>query len=610
MSREADELVFAAPRIIDYLKAMRETSRVLVWIFRDVIGMKVLRSAWPLPAWAIAESLLRMLRPLVAALVLNSLVTGQTSALWWQIGLFVMLHLAAKVADFGMEHCREWLFGDAFGRVYRQSNERFFAKSLGQHAAESGRFSASNVERGFHRCLDLIFMTMAALPLVIETVVVCALVWTLTPLLGFISLVMLLNHALWTLYLNRRVNVDATVTERGWCDLNRCRSERWDNVERVLASGMAAREVENMDRQYGEVIAADRRLWLWVIRNALLRSITTAAIFLAAFGLGVQAVVFGQLSVGMLFPLLLWLTLINTQLDQLGRLERQLSWIAMAVRPMMDALAVPSDVTERPDSLSLLSSESLRIEFEDVWFGFAEDGSMGPYVLKGVSFTVEPGEKVGLVGPSGAGKSTIIKLMLRASDPKRGRILVNGVDLRDLSLDSYRRLIGYIPQSPAVIDGTVRYNLSFGSEAEIPDDDLWRVVQDLQLDLGGRLSGTTVSDKLGTRVGRRGLKLSGGQGQRLMIGAAIAAGPRLLLADEPTSALDSTTELAVNDGLARCLNGHAGSVVIAHRLSTLAACTKIIVLSDGRVEAVASSLAEARTVSPTLRRLAEDQHLR
>lgn len=234
-----------------------------------------------------------------------------------------------------------------------------------------------------------------------------------------------------------------------------------------------------------------------------------------------------------------------------------------------------------------------------------------------MSFTIHPGEKVALIGPSGAGKTSIMKLLLRFMDPSAGEIWVNGSKLTEVQLSSWMEHVGYIPQQPQVFDGSVRYNLIFGLTEErrrsITDEEIWEVMRLLQIDFGGRLT-----HGLDTLVGKDGMKLSGGQAQRLMIGAAVIKKPIFMVIDEATSSLDSSTERLVQKGLEEVLSGPTGALIVAHRLSTVRnMCNRFMVLrpldevADGasQIEAQASSFEELYVCSPTFKRLADDQHV-
>ncbi|HXU47612.1 MAG TPA: ATP-binding cassette domain-containing protein, partial [Candidatus Binatia bacterium] len=238
----------------------------------------------------------------------------------------------------------------------------------------------------------------------------------------------------------------------------------------------------------------------------------------------------------------------------------------------------------------------------------------GPAILRNVSFTIEPGEKCALIGPSGAGKTTIMRLLMRYMDPTSGAILIDGHDLREVRLSSWLNLIAYVPQQAQVFDGTIRDNLLYRFTDEpvnVPDEELWSIMRKLKIDFGDRLTAG-----LDTRVGRHGIELSGGEQQRLMIGAAAMRKPMFMVVDEATASLDATTEKAVQKGLEELLGGHMGALIITHRLSTVRRlCTKFLVLRDSeglapgesQLEACAGSFEELYELSPTFRMLADDQ---
>jgi len=244
---------------------------------------------------------------------------------------------------------------------------------------------------------------------------------------------------------------------------------------------------------------------------------------------------------------------------------------------MFRLLRLPPDVVDRPAAVRLAAhlSEGVAgsVRFENVRFGYRPDHP----ILKGVDFTVPSGRKLAIVGPTGAGKSTISKLLFRFYDVTGGRVLIDGQDIRDVTQESLRAAIGVVPQDTVLFNDTIRYNIAYGrpsaTEAEIEQAARLAQVHDFVMRLPERYD---------TRVGERGLKLSGGEKQRVAIARTILKDPRILVLDEATSALDTRTEQEIQAAL-RGLAQHRTTLVIAHRLSTVVDADEIIVLDDGRV---------------------------
>jgi ATP-binding cassette subfamily B protein len=213
------------------------------------------------------------------------------------------------------------------------------------------------------------------------------------------------------------------------------------------------------------------------------------------------------------------------------------------------------------------------VEFQDVRFGYQPERE----ILKGISFAVPAGRKVAVVGPTGAGKSTISRLLFRFYDVGSGHILIDGRDVRDYTQASLRAAIGVVPQDTVLFNDTIRYNIAYGRPGASQD----------QIEHAARLAQVhdfvlRMPDGYETRVGERGLKLSGGEKQRVAIARTILKDPRLLILDEATSALDTRTERDIEAAL-RAVSAQRTTLVIAHRLSTVVDADEIIVLSDGRI---------------------------
>jgi ATP-binding cassette subfamily B protein/subfamily B ATP-binding cassette protein MsbA len=242
---------------------------------------------------------------------------------------------------------------------------------------------------------------------------------------------------------------------------------------------------------------------------------------------------------------------------------------------VLDLLAEPLEMPSKPGAL-VLDREKVTgmITFSNV--SFAYSGTPTP-VLKNVDLEVRPGEMIALVGPSGAGKTTLCNLVARFYDPTQGAVKLDGVDLRDITADSYRRLLGIVEQDTFLFDGTIAQNIAYGR----------RGATDQEIERAARLANahgfiSNLSEGYQTLIGERGVKLSGGQRQRLTIARAILADPKILILDEATSNLDTESERLIQGSLQSLMAGRT-SFVIAHRLSTVAHADRILVLENGRI---------------------------
>jgi subfamily B ATP-binding cassette protein MsbA len=245
--------------------------------------------------------------------------------------------------------------------------------------------------------------------------------------------------------------------------------------------------------------------------------------------------------------------------------------LAAAVR-IFRILDTEATVTSRPGARKTTEIQD-GIEFEGVSFRYGN----GPDVLRDVSFRVEAGEVVALVGPSGSGKSTLADLVARFYDPTQGRILIDGVDLRDLDLESFRERMGVVTQEPILFHDSVWHNIAYGVE-NADEETVQRAARAAHAD---RFV-AEMSEGYQTLIGERGVRLSGGERQRIAIARAIFKDPRLLLLDEATSSLDSQSELLVQEALEALFSGRT-VLVIAHRLSTIQRADRILVLDQGRI---------------------------
>jgi len=344
------------------------------------------------------------------------------------------------------------------------------------------------------------------------------------------------------------------------------------NYETVKYFGAERREESRYARAakaYSEAaIKSDSSLGLLNIVQALI----TNALMAGAMAYTVWGWSRGELTVGDL-------VFVNTYLMQLFRPLDMLGWVYRTIRQglvdmaaMFDLIDTNVEVSDKPGAPALVVRRP-SVVFDNVEFGYEKDRT----ILHGLSFEVPAGSHIAIVGPSGAGKSTIARLLFRFYDPQAGRILIDGKDITEVTQASLRAHIGIVPQDSVLFNDTIGYNIAYGREGAERDDIMQAAEAASILPFIERLP-----DGFDTEVGERGLKLSGGEKQRVAIARTLVKDPPILLLDEATSALDSRTEQSILRTLHR-VSENRTTLAIAHRLSTIADADRILVLDHGRL---------------------------
>jgi ABC-type multidrug transport system fused ATPase/permease subunit len=321
---------------------------------------------------------------------------------------------------------------------------------------------------------------------------------------------------------------------------------------------------------FRQTLKANRQRALYVPFIAWVPLLAQGAVLLV----GARMVTTGELTVGGFVAFNLYLGMLVVPLRSLGM------WIGQAQRAtasgerIFQVMDEPEEIAERPDAVELPPGGG-DVDFEDVRFGYLEDRP----VLDGVTLDVPAGRTIALIGQTGSGKTTLTSLVPRFYDVTGGRVLVDGIDVRDVTLPSLRHEIGVISQDPFLFSATVRENITFGAP-DLDQDEVERIARLAQ----AHEFVSELPDGYDTVIGERGITLSGGQRQRLAIARALAVDPRILILDDATASVDATTEARIRVGLREAMRNRT-TLIIAHRLSTIALADEIVVLSDGRIAA-------------------------
>lgn len=492
--------------------------------------------------------------------------------------LLLVLYGTLRFSTALFTELREILFARVTQRAVRQVSLEVFrhlhALSLRFHLERQTGGVSRDIERGSRSISSLISYTLySILPTLVEIGLVLGILFVKYDM-GYvvITLISLVAYIIFTIKIsNWRIDIRRAVNENDSAANSRA-IDSLLNYETVKYFNNEGWEAHRYDEQLIKWEAAATRsqttlAFLNLGQQAIIALGVTAMMWRAANG-----VVNGQMTIGDLVLVNAFLIQLYAPLNFLGIVYREIRQALTDIERMFQLLNENREIADVTDARELPTGP-LQINFDAVDFAYETNRK----ILKNVSFAIAPGKTVAVVGHSGAGKSTLSRLLYRFYDVTGGALRINGHDLRSLKQSSLRAAIGIVPQDTVLFNDTIFYNINYG-RPDASRDEVLAAARAAQL----HDFIETLPLKYETRVGERGLKLSGGEKQRVAIARALLKNPPILIFDEATSALDSATERAIQSQLEQVAIGHT-TLVIAHRLSTVMNADDILVMSDGQI---------------------------
>lgn len=503
---------------------------------------------------------------------------------------FALYVFSRIVIDFFIEYIEvKFIDEKVMEKLSLDSLQKMFGFSIGQHTNEHSGVSQSIVNKGQNALSSLMFlMFFELLPTTIQILVTTIILFVFDYRIAFVALIFVFIYVFISLNRNKKIFPQIEAIRKNSQEQSRIQTELFRNAPLVIAESKEESAYNDYKEKRGVFTNFAINTWLNYIKVFFAHRTVVIIGQYAALGFGVYLILIGEHSAGMLVTLYSWLGSIFGFLQRLMNSSRRVLFNVTEIKKYFSLLDIEPDIDINEGGVQIENFTG-KIAFEKVSFVYPfrksqkeEEGDTKQKELKDtlthVSFTIPAKAKVGFVGLSGSGKSTIINLIRRYYDTTSGEILIDNTPIKDIDLKWLRTQIGSVDQNIRLFDSSVKENILFGAAGEVSEEVLQKVIKSASLESFIE----KLDHGLDTVIGESGVKISGGERQRIGIARALIKNPKIIIFDEATSALDSVNEKIIHEAIKESAKDRT-TIIVAHRLSTIKDADIIFVVKDGKI---------------------------
>ena len=571
------------------MKTNKTFAKRVLWLFKPFWGAFAVTIAILLIIMAFGA-----LSPYLFGKSVDAIIAGDSNRTFMLLGIGLGIAIFQRVILWWVKESIELKYLDDHieKKFSVDSIHKMFSFSIGQHINEHSGVKQSVVNKGQNALSGMMFnMLYNILPVslqIIATLVILAIFdWKVALVVLFFLTIYI------TVSLKRNKIIFPKIEEMRKKDQSQSKlqSELYRNSTLVIAEAQEVSTAKDFSTSWGGVVHYKMTTWLDYLKVFYAHKVFIIIGQYTALTLGVYFILIGKHSTGMFITMFSWINVIFDNLGQLMGAQRKMLFELVEIRKYFELLDIAPDIEPNIGGTTISNLRGT-IEFKNVSFAYPYRKSKKEeedeididkeqdHTVKNISFTIPAGAKVGFVGVSGSGKSTIVNLMRRYYEATEGEITIDGVDLKQIDLRWLRSQIGNVEQKIELFDRTIRENILFGLPgADVDEVQLKKAVTDASLD---EFIDKLKDHGLDTMIGEGGVKVSGGERQRIGIARALIKDPKILIFDEATSALDSINEKLIHDAINKSAEGRT-TIIIAHRLSTVTDADIIFVVKEGKI---------------------------